>query len=86
MKFLVLQHINIEHPGIFLNFMKEDEIQIDHLKCKRKGTFDKWVRPGQDDDVQPILFNFCLSKYKEPVTSATEDNQYIQCARYRGSI
>jgi len=24
MKFLVLQHINIEHPGIFLKFMKED--------------------------------------------------------------
>ena len=28
MKFLVLQHINIEHPGIFLKFMKEDNIQI----------------------------------------------------------
>ena len=32
MKFLVLQHINIEHPGIFLNFMKEDNIQIDTIE------------------------------------------------------
>ena len=29
MKFLVLQHINIEHPGIFLKFIREDNIQID---------------------------------------------------------
>ena len=28
MKFLVLQHINIEHPGIFLKFMKEENIKI----------------------------------------------------------
>jgi GMP synthase-like glutamine amidotransferase len=32
MKFLVLQHINIEHPGIFLKFMKEDGIQIDTVE------------------------------------------------------
>ena len=32
MKFLVLQHINIEHPGIFLKFMKEDNIQIDTVE------------------------------------------------------
>jgi GMP synthase-like glutamine amidotransferase len=32
MKFLVLQHINIEHPGIFLKFMKEDNIQIDTIE------------------------------------------------------
>ena len=32
MKFLVLQHINIEHPGIFLKFMKEDSIQIDTVE------------------------------------------------------
>ena len=32
MKFLVLQHINIEHPGIFLNFMKEDNIKIDTVE------------------------------------------------------
>jgi GMP synthase-like glutamine amidotransferase len=32
MKFLVLQHINIEHPGIFLKFMKEDGIYIDTIE------------------------------------------------------
>jgi len=32
MKFLVLQHINIEHPGIFLKFMKEDNIRIDTVE------------------------------------------------------
>ena len=32
MKFLVLQHINIEHPGIFLKFMKEDNIKIDTIE------------------------------------------------------
>ena len=32
MKFLVLQHINIEHPGIFLKFMKEDNIQLDTVE------------------------------------------------------
>ena len=28
MKFLVLQHIPIEHPGIFRDFMKRDNIEI----------------------------------------------------------
>ena len=28
MKFLVLQHIPIEHPGIFRDFMKKDNIKI----------------------------------------------------------
>ncbi len=32
MNFLVLQHINIEHPGIFLKFMREDNIQIDTVE------------------------------------------------------
>ena len=32
MRFLVLQHINIEHPGIFLKFMKEDNIHIDTVE------------------------------------------------------
>ena len=32
MKFLVLQHINIEHPGVFLKFMKEDNISIDTVE------------------------------------------------------
>ena len=32
MKFLLLQHINIEHPGIFLDFMKKDKIHIDTIE------------------------------------------------------
>ena len=36
MKFLVLQHINIEHPGIFLKFIKEDNIQIDTVELDEK--------------------------------------------------
>ena len=32
MKFLVLQHINIEHPGIFLDFMKKEKIHIDTIE------------------------------------------------------
>ena len=32
MKFLVLQHINVEHPGIFLDFMKKDKIHIDTVE------------------------------------------------------
>ena len=32
MKFLILQHINIEHPGIFLKFMKEDNIKMDTIE------------------------------------------------------
>ena len=32
MKFLVLQHIAIEHPGIFRDFMKRDSIQIDTVE------------------------------------------------------
>jgi len=35
MKFLVLQHINIEHPGIFLKFMKEDNIHIDTVELDK---------------------------------------------------
>ena len=35
MKFLVLQHINIEHPGIFLKFMKGDHIKIDTIELDR---------------------------------------------------
>ena len=32
MKFLVLQHINIEHPGIFLNYLKNDQIKIETVE------------------------------------------------------
>ena len=41
MKFLVLQHINIEHPGIFLNFMKEDRIQIDTVELDENEKIPK---------------------------------------------
>ena len=32
MKFLVLQHIDIEHPGVFREFMKNDDVQIDTVE------------------------------------------------------
>jgi len=32
MKFLVLQHIDIEHPGVFREFMKNDNIKIDTVE------------------------------------------------------
>jgi len=45
MKFLALQHINIEHPGIFLKFMKEDNIQLDTIeldKNEKISNLDKY--------------------------------------------
>ena len=41
MRFLVLQHINIEHPGIFLKFMKEDNIKIDTIELDENGKIPK---------------------------------------------
>ena len=32
MKFLVLQHIDIEHPGVFREFMKNDNVHIDTVE------------------------------------------------------
>jgi len=52
MKFLVLQHINIEHPGIFLKFMKEDNIKIDTIelddneKIPNIDTYDAMIVMG----------------------------------------
>ena len=52
MKFLILQHINIEHPGIFLNYMKEDQIKIDTVeldkgeKIPRLDTYDAMIAMG----------------------------------------
>ncbi len=52
MKFLVLQHINIEHPGIFLKFMKEDNISIDTIeldeneKIPSLGKYDAMIVMG----------------------------------------
>jgi len=41
MKFLVLQHINIEHPGIFLKFMREDNIKIDTVELDENEKIPK---------------------------------------------
>ena len=41
MKFLVLQHINIEHPGIFLKFMKKDNIQIKMVELDENEKIPK---------------------------------------------
>ncbi|RZO48249.1 MAG: type 1 glutamine amidotransferase [Candidatus Pelagibacterales bacterium] len=41
MRFLVLQHINIEHPGIFLKFMKEDNIHIDTVELDENEKIPK---------------------------------------------
>jgi len=52
MKFLILQHINIEHPGIFLKFMKEDNVQIDTVeldeneKIPKLDTYDAMIVMG----------------------------------------
>ena len=52
MKFLVLQHINIEHPGIFLDFIKKDKIRIDTVeldegeKIPRLDPYDAMIVMG----------------------------------------
>ncbi len=52
MKFLILQHINIEHPGIFLEFIKKDNIQIDTVeldeneKIPNIGNYDAMIVMG----------------------------------------
>ena len=52
MKFLVLQHINIEHPGIFLDFMKKDKIHIDTVeldegeKIPKLDSYDAMIVMG----------------------------------------
>ena len=38
MKFLVLQHIPIEHPGIFTDFMKKDNIEIHTVELDEGET------------------------------------------------
>ena len=35
MKFLILQHINIEHPVIFIKFMREDNIKMDTIELDK---------------------------------------------------
>ena len=52
MKFLVLQHINIEHPGIFLNYLKNDQIKIDTVeldegeKIPKLDSYDAMIVMG----------------------------------------
>ena len=68
MKFLVLQHINIEHPGIFLNYMKEDQIKIDTVeldegeKITNLNSYDAMIVMGGpmdtwQEDTYPWLVN-----------------------------
>jgi len=52
MKFLILQHINIEHPGIFLKYMNEDQVQIDTIeldegeKIPKLDSYDAMIVMG----------------------------------------
>ena len=52
MKFLVLQHIDIEHPGVFREFMKNDNVQIDTVeldvgeKIPKLDTYDAMIVMG----------------------------------------
>ena len=52
MKFLVLQHIDIEHPGIFREFMKNDNIVIDTIeldfgeKIPKLDSYDAMIVMG----------------------------------------
>jgi len=68
MKFLILQHINIEHPGIFLNYMKEDQIKIDTVeldegeKITNLNSYDAMIVMGGpmdtwQEDTYPWLIN-----------------------------
>ena len=59
MKFLVLQHINLEHPGIFLKFMTEDNVQLEtialteHAKIPPLHNYDAMVVMGGPTDTWP---------------------------------
>ena len=52
MKFLVLQHIDIEHPGVFREFMKNDNVQIDTVeldvgeKIPKLDSYDAMIVMG----------------------------------------
>ncbi len=73
MKFLVLQHINIEHPGIFLKFMQEDNIKIDTIeldeneKIPNLNNYDAMIVMGGPMDTWQEDTYPWLKKEKESI-------------------
>ena len=73
MKFLVLQHINIEHPGIFLKFMKEDNIKIDTIeldeneKIPSLNSYDAMIVMGGPMDTWQEEAHPWLKEEKESI-------------------
>ena len=47
MKFLVLQHINIEHPGIFLKFMEEKGYPYDFQSFLSINAWNNLYKQGK---------------------------------------
>ena len=39
--------------GFYIQSISDEEIQVDHLKCKREGQYKEWIRP-EADDVQVV--------------------------------
>jgi len=85
MKFLVLQHINIEHPGIFRKFMKEDNIQLDTVELdenEKIPNLDKYdamiVMGGPMDTWQEKIFPW-LKMEKENIHNfvSIKKNPYL---------
>ena len=37
----------------YIRDLIDNEIQVDHLKCKYDSKFDQWIRP-EKDDIQPV--------------------------------
>ena len=35
--------------GFYIQNISDDEIQVDHLKCKQEGNYKEWVQPGAYD-------------------------------------
>ena len=60
MKFLILQHINIEHPGIFLKFMREDNIKMDTIELDENEKI-----PNLDPDDAMIVMGGPMDTWQE---------------------
>ena len=79
MKFLVLQHINIEHPGIFLKFMKEDNVQIDTIeldeneKIPQLNKYDAMiVMGGPMDTWQEETYPWLKPEYRKKIAEKSK--------------